>query len=83
MCAAVAVVVLLTIVLMLTVGSAGGHQCKKSEPFYTEFAQEQPTREWAPYTGTIGYGTWGDRPWAEMASPHDRPDYLDWTRGLP
>lgn len=49
----------------------------------TEFAREEPTREWAPYTGTIPYGTWGVVPWAERASPHDRPDILDWTRGLP
>lgn len=33
--------------------------------FFTEYAREEPTRSYTPYTGTLPFGHWGDRPWAE------------------
>jgi hypothetical protein len=35
--------------------------------FYTGSAREEPTRSYVPYTGTVPYGPWGGRPWAEAA----------------
>ena len=77
-CLGVAVVILVVIILIVAIGGRG-----KTERFYTQYATEQPTREWPPYTGQIGWGTWGVIPWALRASPHDRPDYMDESRGLP
>lgn len=34
---------------------------------YTWFGEEEPTRPWTPYTGTVAYGTWGTAPWAVAA----------------
>ena len=59
-------------------GAGCGVDSFESWPPESEF-----TREWAPYTGTVNLGPWGPQPWAEGASPHDRPDRDDWTLGLP
>lgn len=53
------------------------------EAFYTADVVAPATRPWAPYTGTVDDTTWGPTPWALRASPHDRPDFEDYTRGLP
>ena len=54
------VVVLIAVVIYLVTRKA-----KSAEGFFTDFAQEEPTRSYTPYTGTIAYGTWGTKPWAE------------------
>jgi len=49
-------------------------RCWKREGFYTEHGQEEPTRSYVPYTGTLPFGTWeqGHLPWAEAypSAPH-------------
>jgi hypothetical protein len=35
--------------------------------FFTQYAQEEPTRSYTPYTGTVPVGPWGARPWGEAA----------------
>ncbi len=37
------------------------------ENFYTSAALEEPTRSYAPYTGTPNLGYWGTVPWADAA----------------
>jgi len=56
--------VVLIVILVAAFARKGG-----LEGFYTEYAEEEPTRSWVPYTGTIPYGEWGNLPWAEM-HPH-------------
>lgn len=38
----------------------------RRDNFYTEHGQEEPTRSYTPYTGTLPNGPWGNLPWAEM-----------------
>jgi hypothetical protein len=64
-------VVIACIVVLIVI--AGVYLVKRSktqtqatrEGFYTEYADEEPTRSDVPYTGTIPYGYWGTKPWAE------------------
>lgn len=37
--------------------------------FFTEHGQEEPTRSYVPYTGTVPVGHWGAQPWAEEFPP--------------
>lgn len=79
-----AVILAIVIIICYVVRCARGDDRSGRQGFYTEAGEiEAPTREWAPYTGTIGYGPWGVDPWALAASPHDRPNEYDWMRGLP
>ena len=51
----------------------------KADKFFTLYAQEEPTRSYTPYTGTIPFGTWGTKPWAEafdLETPQQAYPYL-------
>ena len=47
----------------------------RRERFFTAHGAEEPTRSHTPYTGTLPFGPWGSRPWAEAATdgPHRCP----------
>ena len=71
------VVVLVVIVIAVTVRSR--RKTSASERFYTHYAEEEPTRSYTPYTGTIPYGPWGTKPWAyayDTELPQDAYFYL-------
>ncbi len=57
--------VVVAIIVVIAVVAGGKHT---SEKFYTSAALEEPTHSYTPYTGTIPYGPWGTRPWAEAAA---------------
>ena len=55
-------VVILVIILLAT------HTSKSEKShFYTEYAIEEPTRPYLPYTGTEPRGFWGTEPWFDSA----------------
>ncbi len=56
-------VVLLILVLVVRWCAGAPRGC--SDPFYTPHGQEEPTRSYVPYTGTVPFGHWGARPWSE------------------
>jgi hypothetical protein len=49
---------------------------RTQDNFYTLYADEEPTRSYVPYVGTIPYGEWGVQPWAE-AHPVPQPANLN------
>lgn len=62
----------LAVLAILAIAAHGefGGRCRGcggrgKDGFFTEFAQEEPTRSYVPYTGTVPFGTWGTLPWAE------------------
>jgi hypothetical protein len=65
-CLLVLVIMFLAMRRLLKTGARDG--------FYTEHGQEEPTRSYVPYTGTLPFGAWeqGHLPWAEAfpAAPH-------------
>lgn len=73
------------IFVVLLIIYAAGRSAQRGEGFSPAAwpAEGEFTREWAPYTGSIPNGTWGPQPWAEVASPHNRPTMRDWSLGLP
>ena len=64
---------LVVLVVIIVCVAAKRRKDGKREGFYTEYAEEEPTRSDVPYTGTIPYGVWGTQPWAE-AFPGPRGD---------
>jgi hypothetical protein len=61
-----AVVIACLVVLLLLVLAARWCVGPRRDRFFTLYAQEEPTRSYTPYTGTVPLGHWGDRPWAEV-----------------
>ena len=57
-CLGAAIVILVVVILLVAIGGRG-----KTERFYTQYAQEQPTRSWSPEVGQKQWGTWGVIPW--------------------
>ena len=55
-----AIVIVIAVVLMALIVAK-----KDKNKFYTEYARENPTRSYTPYTGTIPVGPWGVQPWGE------------------
>lgn len=74
----IVVIAILFIVLICHCLRKKSRPCKKDK-FYTEYAQEEPTRSYTPYTGAVPYGYWGTTPWAyafDLAPPSDIYNYL-------
>lgn len=69
--ASVAIACLVVLVLVL----AALRYFRRREPFFTEHGQEEPTRSYTPYTGTIPFGPWGTLPWAEAVPLARGGDY--------
>lgn len=68
----------LTVVAIIIIAAVAARK-KKSEGFFTRYAEEEPTRSYTPYTGTIPYGPWGTKSWADaydMELPQDAYFYL-------
>jgi hypothetical protein len=61
MCAAPSVVLAVVVALALLAAYAASRR----EQFFTPHGSEEPTRSYTPYTGTLPFGPWGARPWAE------------------
>lgn len=57
----------ITVLLVLLTVCISLHLAKthSRDRFYTEHGQEEPTRSYTPYTGTVPLGYWGTLPWAE------------------
>lgn len=71
MCSACAIRdALFVVLLVLLFASAAwlARKIRRSEHFYTDFTQDEPTRPWVAYTGTVPNGTWGTLPWAEAVA---------------
>ena len=61
MCSACAIRdALFVVLLVLLFASAAwlARKIRRSEHFYTDFTQDEPTRPWVAYTGTVPTGTW-------------------------
>ena len=53
------------IILIFAFAALRGDPAMLPENFYTEHGQEEPTRSYVPYVGTVPFGAWGSEPWAE------------------
>jgi hypothetical protein len=69
MIACLAVLLILIVAVWQLAGAPRG--CGPDR-FFTLHGQEEPTRSYTPYTGTIPFGSWGTLPWAE-AHPAGAP----------
>lgn len=69
-----ACLLLLALLAVALLASGGRLAARGRDGFYTEHGQEEPTRSYVPYTGTLPFGTWeqGHLPWAEAFpfAPH-------------
>jgi len=61
----------LAVLLVLLVWYFASWGGKPRDGFYTKYSQEEPTRSYVPYSGTLPYGQWGARPWG-AAEPYDQ-----------
>jgi hypothetical protein len=59
------VVLACLLVLLIVAFAALRPKSARRDGFFTEHAREEPTRSYTPYTGTLPFGHWGDKPWAE------------------
>lgn len=72
-----AVVILIIVAIRRKVKSRTS--LRSGERFFTQYAQEEPTRPYTPYTGTVPFGEWGTKPWAyayDMETPQEAYPYL-------
>jgi hypothetical protein len=75
---AIAVIVVAIIVVAALVFRAR-RPMASPDKFFTRYAQEEPTRSYTPYAGSVPYGPWGDNPWAyayDLELPQDEYFYL-------
>lgn len=81
----VVIATLIVVVIICAVWYARAYRKRRQrtrlnfDRFYTLYAEEQPTRPYVPYVGTIPYGTWGVKPWAmafDLEPPSEEYSYL-------
>lgn len=77
--ASAACLVLLVLLLVFALASARAPCARplagRTDGFFAEHGQEEPTRAYVPYTGTVPLGHWGTRPWAEAVPLTRGGDY--------
>ena len=66
--ACLVVLIIMIAVIQWCAGAPKGCQ----DGFFTEHGQEEPTRAYTPYVGTLPHGYWGVTPWADVAPPARR-----------
>lgn len=62
---ATTVAILAVLALIVIAAAAAAMVRRGAENFYTQYAEEEPTRSYVAYTGTVPYGEWGTQAWAE------------------
>jgi len=61
------VICIATVILVIILLAKNTSSTAEKSHFYTEYAIEEPTRSYLPYTGTEPRGFWGTEPWFDSA----------------